>query len=178
LYWCWDILYQIGDLLELWSMVQKIPKCWWVLKIQCTKAKVCMSIETIKIIFQKIIMVSTLIASWSIWIKQKYKIKYKNTQIHGLTCKGWSSIFSKNTQNYHFWQEAQTKKKKFFAFLVVRSCPRLLGEHVQKISQKIDLMDWERKAFFPCAWQGKKLPILCKKQVTCPNFWMESPFWI
>jgi hypothetical protein len=31
LYWCWDILYQIGDLLELWSIVQKIPKCWWVL---------------------------------------------------------------------------------------------------------------------------------------------------
>jgi hypothetical protein len=37
LYSCWNILYQIGDLLELWSMVQKIPKCWWVLKIQCTK---------------------------------------------------------------------------------------------------------------------------------------------
>jgi hypothetical protein len=51
LYWCWDILYQIGDLLELWSMVQKIPKCWWVLKIQCTKGKVCMSIEIIKMIF-------------------------------------------------------------------------------------------------------------------------------
>jgi hypothetical protein len=73
LYWCWDILYQIGDLLDLWSMVQKIPKCWWVLKIQCTKAKVCMSIEIIKNIFHKIRTISTLIASWSIWILKKLK---------------------------------------------------------------------------------------------------------
>ena len=50
-YSCWDTLCQIGDLLELWSMVQKIPQCWWVLKIQCTKAKVCRSIEITKIIF-------------------------------------------------------------------------------------------------------------------------------
>jgi hypothetical protein len=25
LYWCWDILSQIGDLIELWNMVQKFP---------------------------------------------------------------------------------------------------------------------------------------------------------
>jgi hypothetical protein len=36
LHWCWDTLYQIGDLVQLWSLVPKIPKFWWVLKIQCT----------------------------------------------------------------------------------------------------------------------------------------------
>jgi hypothetical protein len=34
-------------------------------------------------------------------------------------------------------QEAQTKKNFFFAILSVRSCPRLLGEHVQKVSKKL-----------------------------------------
>jgi hypothetical protein len=51
------------------------------------------------------------------------------------------------------------KKNYIFAFLTIRSCPRVLEEHVQKV----DRMDWERKFFFPGAQQGKKLPILFKK---------------
>jgi hypothetical protein len=51
----------------------------------------------------------------------------------------------------------------FFAFLSVRSCPRQLGEHVQKVSQKLTAWIEKQKAFFPCAHQGKKLPILRKK---------------
>jgi hypothetical protein len=113
LYWCWDILYQIGDLLELWSMVQKIPKCWWVLKIQCTKARVCMSIEIIIIIFKKIRTVSTLIASWFIWINKKSKNK-KHTNPWP-NPKGRMLFFSKNTSKLPFLaQEAQTKINLFF----------------------------------------------------------------
>jgi hypothetical protein len=36
-----------------------------------------MSIETIKVIVQKISTVSTFIASWSIWMKKKIKKKYQ-----------------------------------------------------------------------------------------------------
>jgi hypothetical protein len=59
------------------------------------------------------------------------KIKnIKNTQIHGLTLEGQSSFFLKNTSKLPFLaQEAQTI---FFAFLTVRSCPRLLGEKFHK----------------------------------------------
>jgi hypothetical protein len=54
------------------------------------------------------------------------------------------------------------KKKKKFAFLTVRSCSRLLGEHVQKVLQKLTTRIG-KEIFFPCARQRKKLPILCKK---------------
>jgi hypothetical protein len=43
------------------------------IEIHTTKAKVCMSIVIIKIIFQKIRTVSTLIASSSIWILKNKK---------------------------------------------------------------------------------------------------------
>jgi hypothetical protein len=59
-------------------------------------------------------------------------------------------------------------------FLTVRSCPRLLGEHVQKVSQKLTTRIG-KEILFPCAWQG---PFFAKKQVSCHNFWMESPFWV
>jgi hypothetical protein len=54
------------------------------------------------------------------------------------------------------------RKKLFFAILTIGSCPRLLGEHVQKFQiksfKKVDCTDCEiitfeveRKVFFPCA---------------------------
>jgi hypothetical protein len=55
------------------------------------------------------------------------------------------------------------KKSYFFAFLTVRSCPRLIGEYVQKLLQKLTARFGKLKKKIPCARQGKKLPILCKK---------------
>jgi hypothetical protein len=48
-------------------------------------------------------------------------------------------FFKKTGSNLPFLaQEAQMKKKMFvFAILIVRSCPRLLGEHVQKVSKTL-----------------------------------------
>jgi hypothetical protein len=52
--------------------------------------------------------------------------------------KGQRPFFSKNTSNLPFLaQEAQTILFYFFAFLIVRSCPRLQGEYVQKVSKKL-----------------------------------------
>jgi protein required for attachment to host cells len=49
-------------------------------------------------------------------------------------------IFFKKCSKLPFLaQEAKTKNKikYFFAILIVGSCPRLLGEHVQKVSKKL-----------------------------------------
>jgi hypothetical protein len=47
---------------------------------------------------------------------------------------------SKNTSNLPFLaQEAQTRNKIKFALLTVRSCLRLLGKHVQKVSKKLSV---------------------------------------
>jgi hypothetical protein len=40
------------------------------------------------------------------------------------------------------------KKNYFFSFLTVRSCPRLLGEHVQKVSQNLTARIGKEKLFF------------------------------
>jgi hypothetical protein len=62
----------------------------------------------------------------------------KNTPKKNLIPKGQRSFLSKNGSNLPFLaQEAQTKKKKNFAILTIRSSPRLLGEHVQNISKKL-----------------------------------------
>jgi hypothetical protein len=57
-----------------------------------------------------------------------------------LTPKGRRSIFSKKSSNLPFLaQEAQIKNKikSFFGILTVRSCPRLLGEHGEKVSKTL-----------------------------------------
>jgi hypothetical protein len=47
-------------------------------------------------------------------------------------------LFPKNTPKRPFLaQEALLNFFHFFALLTVRSCPRLLQEHVQKVSQKL-----------------------------------------
>jgi hypothetical protein len=52
-------------------------------------------------------------------------------------CKAWESVYD--------FKAASSKKK---VFLIARSCPRLLGEHVQKVSQK--LTAWiGKEIFFP-----------------------------
>jgi hypothetical protein len=54
------------------------------------------------------------------------------------TPKGRRSFFSKKCSNVPFQaQEAQTKKKSFFGILTVKSCPRLLREHVQQVPRKL-----------------------------------------
>jgi hypothetical protein len=58
--------------------------------------------------------------------------------LYQLTSKGRRSFFSKKISNLPFLaQEAQTKIKIKIKILTLRSCPRLLGEHVQKISKKL-----------------------------------------
>jgi hypothetical protein len=143
-----------------------------------TKEKVFMSIEIIKIIFKKIRMVSTLVASWSIWIFIFFIFKnIKNIQIHGLTPKGQSSFFSKNTSKVPFLaQEAQTKKNYFFAFLTVRSCPRLLKEHVKKVLQKLAARIGKEEFFSLVPGRERSCPFFAKKQVSYYNFWTESSF--
>jgi hypothetical protein len=65
-------------------------------------------------------------------------LNIKNTQIHGLTPKGQRPFSSKKHLKLPFLaQEAQMKKNYFFSFLTIRSCPRLLGEHVQRVLQKL-----------------------------------------
>jgi hypothetical protein len=55
-----------------------------------------------------------------------------------LTPKGPSPFFSKNTSKLPFLaQEAQMKFYYIFALSTIGSCPRLLGEHVQKVLQKL-----------------------------------------
>jgi hypothetical protein len=55
-----------------------------------------------------------------------------------LTSKGRRSFFSKKCSKAPFLaQEANTKKNSFFGILTVKSCLRLLGEHVQKVSKKL-----------------------------------------
>jgi hypothetical protein len=56
-----------------------------------------------------------------------------------LTPKRRRPFFSKKTtSNLPFLtQGAQKSKKLLFAFLTLRSCPKLLGEDVQKVSQKL-----------------------------------------
>jgi hypothetical protein len=70
-------------------------------------------------------------------------------QILFLTYKGLRPIFSKNTPKLPFLaQEGQMKKKRLFALSTIRSCPRLLGEHVQKVCEIITF-EVERILFFP-----------------------------
>jgi hypothetical protein len=76
----------------------------------------------------------------------------KNRQIHGLTPKGQSSFFSKLPFQA---QEAQTFFLNFFAFLTVRSCLGLLGEHVQKVLQKLNAQIG-KKSFFSLCLGGKE----------------------
>jgi hypothetical protein len=55
-----------------------------------------------------------------------------------LTPKGPRLFFSKNTLDLPYQaQEAQMNFLKFFALSTMRSCPRLLGEHVQKVLLKL-----------------------------------------
>jgi hypothetical protein len=55
-----------------------------------------------------------------------------------LTRKGRRPFFSQKSSNLPFLaQEAKTKKRTFFEILPEGSCPKLLGEHVQKVSKKL-----------------------------------------
>jgi hypothetical protein len=55
-----------------------------------------------------------------------------------LTPKGPRVFFSKNTPNLPFLaQEAQMKFFSLFCTSTVGSCPRLLGEHVQKVLREL-----------------------------------------
>jgi hypothetical protein len=82
-----------------------------------------MSIEIIKIIFQKIKTVRQSLLPDPSKLKKKIK-NIKNTQIHGLITKGQSSFFSKNTSKLLFLaQEAQTKKNFIFCILNPKILP-------------------------------------------------------
>jgi hypothetical protein len=70
------------------------------------------------------------------------------------------------------------KKYIFFAFLTVRSCPRLLGEHVQKVLQKLIARIRKEKFFSIVPGKERSCLFFTKKQVSCNNFWKESPFWV
>jgi hypothetical protein len=65
-------------------------------------------------------------------------------------------ILKKHLKLSFLAQEAQMKKEFFFAFLTIRSCPRLLGEHVQKVSQKLIARIGKEK-FFPLHSIGKEV---------------------
>jgi hypothetical protein len=93
--------------------------------------------------------------------KNKNNKNIKNTQIYGLTPKGQKPFFSKNIQNCHFeLKKPKWKNKIKFAFLTVRSCPRLLGEHVQNVLQKLT------------TWIGKEtfFSLVHGKERSCPFF--------
>jgi hypothetical protein len=64
----------------------------------------------------------------------------ETSKIHDLLIpRGPWPFFLKNTPNLPFLaQEAQMKFfLNFFALSTIGSCPKLLGEHVQKVSQKL-----------------------------------------
>jgi hypothetical protein len=91
-----------------------------------------------------------------------------------LTPKGQRSFFSKNTSKLPFLaQEAQTKKYIYiFAFLAIRSCPRLLllGEHVQKVMQKLIAWIGKERFFSLMLGRERRYPFFAKKQVFSHNF--------
>jgi hypothetical protein len=75
-----------------------------------------------------------------------------------LTPKGLRPFFPKNTPNRPFLaQEALTIFLYFFCGFIVKYCPRLLQEHVQKVSQKLTVwivrllrLKWKEKFFSLC----------------------------
>jgi hypothetical protein len=60
-------------------------------------------------------------------------------------------------------QEAQTKRNYFFAFLIVRSCPRLLKEHGQKVLQKLTAWIGKEKFFSFVPNRERSYPFFPKK---------------
>jgi hypothetical protein len=95
----------------------------------------------------------------------------KNTKIHSLTPKGQRPFLSKNTSKLPFLtQEAQTEILIFFAFLTIRSCPRLLGEHVQIFLQKLTSRIGKEKFFSLLTNKERNCPFFAKKQVYCHTF--------
>jgi hypothetical protein len=62
------------------------------------------------------------------------------------------------------------KKNKNSAFLTMRSFPRLLGEHAQKVSQKLTARIGKEKVFSLVPSKERSYPFFAKKQVSCHNF--------
>jgi hypothetical protein len=58
------------------------------------------------------------------------------------------------------------KKNYFFAFLVLKSYPRLLGEHVQKVLQKLTTWIGKEKFFSLVPGRERSCPFFAKKQVS------------
>jgi hypothetical protein len=59
--------------------------------------------------------------------------------------------------------EAQMKNKNKNCIFNYKILSYTTRRTFAKSFAKVDRMDWKRKVFFPCARQGKKLPILHKK---------------
>jgi hypothetical protein len=98
-------------------------------------------------------------------------LNIKSTEIHGLTPKGQSSFFSKKHLKGAISSSRSPNKKiyYFFPFLTVRSCPRLLGKYVQKVSQKLTARIGKEKFFFLVPGRERSCPFFAKKQVSCHN---------
>jgi hypothetical protein len=61
-------------------------------------------------------------------------------------------------------QEAQMKKIYIFAFFIVRSCPRLLGEHVQRVLQKLTAQIGKEKYFSLVSNRERSCPFYAKNK--------------
>jgi hypothetical protein len=97
----------------------------------------------------------------------KNKIKNKNTQIYGLIPKE-ETFFSQKTFKTAISSSRSPNENIlfFFAFLTIRSCPRLLGEHVQKNSQKLTARIGKEKFFSLVPSKERSCPFFAKKQVS------------
>jgi hypothetical protein len=88
-------------------------------------------IRTISL-FEKLAKYAKLYWTWKIFLENNFSI------FRQLTPKGSRVYFSKKAPNLPFLaQEAQMNFIHFFALLTKGSCPRLLGEHVQKVSRQL-----------------------------------------
>jgi hypothetical protein len=62
------------------------------------------------------------------------------------------------------------KKNVFFPILTVRSCPTALGEHVQKVAEKLTARIGKEKKFSLVHGKERSCPFFVKKQVSYHNF--------
>jgi hypothetical protein len=62
------------------------------------------------------------------------------------------------------------KKNLKKSFLIVRSYPRLLGEHVQNVSQKLIAQIRKKKYFSLVPCKERSRPFFAKEQVSYHNF--------
>jgi hypothetical protein len=62
------------------------------------------------------------------------------------------------------------KNKIKIVFLIIKSCPRLLGEHVQKVLQKLIAQIGKLKKIPLVPSRERSYPFFVKKQVSCHNF--------